>query len=418
MRSKLVATGAQTGQFPAMEKPASIAEWLAALARAFAAQQCVRAALTKPTAQAGDIKSIDVRPILVKRVLKLSFTTHHRTRDVVKNYTLEESLVILAPMLREQFAAAKLYTLEADHHLSCSKAQWQLTRHAPTQTQAPALTHDRAKQHLLYSHDKPYLHALGITDAEGNVLKRSQDKFRQINKYVEILDGLLRQLPPLARLRIVDMGAGKGYLTFALYDYVTATLGITAEIIGVESRAELVQQCNAIAQQSGFTGLRFVQGSIADYDCSGADAVIALHACDTATDDAIDKAIRANASLIVVAPCCHKQVRRAMTQPSDDHPLHMLLQYGTYVERLSEMVTDAMRAQLMELAGYRTHLFEFIADAHTPKNVMIVASKSATPLSAKRKAALAASLAASKATFQITHHRLEKLLAAHGDIPT
>lgn len=387
-------------------------QWLATLSTSVDDGSFVKLTLSKPTPEAGDLKSIDVRPILIKRVLKLSFTYHHRTRDVVKNYTREESIILLTSLLRESFTVAKLFTLTADQHLALSKTGWQLSDHAPTQQAAPTLDHDRAKQRLIESANKPYLHALGITDAQGQVYKAAQDKFRQINKYIEILDGLIKQLPTQETLRIVDMGAGKGYLTFALYDYLTANLGMKVEVAGVEYRADLVDKCNGIARDAKFTGLRFVQGSIAEYDCSGAHVVIALHACDTATDDAIFKAVQANAALIVVAPCCHKQVRRVMGAANNDNPLAFLMQHGTYAERIAEMVTDGMRGQLMELQGYRTNLFEFISDAHTPKNVMIVAVKSTTPLSAKRQSELQASLAASKATFHITHHQLEKLLNA------
>jgi hypothetical protein len=194
-----------------------------------------------------------------------------------------------------------------------------------------------------------------------------------------------------------------------LYDYLTHTLKMKVELVGVEFRAELVVQCNGIAQAAGFRGLRFVEGSIAAYDCQGADVVIALHACDTATDDAIAKAVNANASLIVVAPCCHKQIRRAIQQTPAG--LSFLMKYGTYVERISEMVTDGLRAQLMELSGYRTNLFEFISDAHTPKNVMIVATKLANALKEKEQAALRASIAQTKADFGIVAHALERLLS-------
>ena len=385
-------------------------DWLTALGDAVATGTFVKLTLNKPTGAAEDLKSIDIRPITVKRMLKLSFTYHYKTRDIVKNYTPAESMGLLAELLATLFTAARLYTLSADLHISGGQGKWVITRHTPTQTTPPELSHDRAKQRVMLSTGKPYLHALGITDAKGNVYKTTQDKFRQIGKYIEILDGLINKLTKYETLRVVDMGAGKGYLTFALYDYLT-TRGINAEVVGVEHRADLVEHCNSIAQASQFKGLRFVQGSIANYDCAGSHVVIALHACDTATDDTINKAIRAAADLIVVAPCCHKQVRKAMTSTSKNHPLEVLLQYGTYVERLAEMVTDGMRAQLMELSGYQTNLFEFIADAHTPKNVMIVALKSPTPMTAKQHAALSASLASIKAQFGVTHHALEQLLS-------
>lgn len=388
-----------------MKHDAAIAELLDALAAAVAAGQLVKCTLSKPTPSAGDLKSIDIRPIMIKRELKLSFTHHHQTRDVVKNFSPGEAMALIGSQLAEHFRAAKLQSTAGDFQLQHNGSSYQLKRSAASQSKAPELSHDRAKQRLIDSKDKPYLHALGITDAKGVVYKNAQDKFRQINKYIEILDGLLRGLPKRERLRIVDMGAGKGYLTFALYDHVTNTLSQAADIVGVEFRADLVEQCNGIAQAAGFKGLRFVEGSIAAYDCSGADVVIALHACDTATDDAIAKAVKADASLIVVAPCCHKQIRREMVGSAPG--LEFLMRHGTYVERLAEMVTDGMRAQLMELSGYSTKLFEFISGEHTPKNVMIVGTKTGEAKDAEK---IRASLTETKANFGIGYHQLERLL--------
>lgn len=393
-----------------MKRDATLSEFMDGLLDAVAAGALVKLTLSKPTVTAGDITSIDIRPIMVKRELKLSFTTHHRTRDVVKNHAPHEAAEMIAGQLTEHFTRAQLLTTHGDMTLVRSAVHFTLSRHAPSQTSAPALSHDRAKQRLITSVGKTYLHALGISDAKGVVYKNAQDKFRQINKYIEILDGLLGQLPACETLRIVDMGAGKGYLTFALYDYVTNTLKRSAQITGVEFRADLVATCNGIAQAAGFKALSFVEGTIEAYDCTGADVVIALHACDTATDDAIAKAVKAGVSLIVVAPCCHKQIRRAMGSVAENNPLGFLLQHGTYVERISEMVTDGIRAQMMELHGYRSKLFEFISDAHTPKNVMIVGVKSASPLSEKAASTLRASIEASKAQFGISHHQLERLL--------
>ena len=385
---------------------APLTQFTAALNDAVATSQFVLLTLNKPIAAAGDLKSVDIRPILVKRALMLSFTYHHQTRDIVKNYAPAESATLVSELLSETFTTAKLCALSGDVHLNKNT----ITHHPASQTKAPELSHDRAKHRLIDSVGKAYLHALGISDAKGVVYKNATDKFRQINKYIEILDGLIASLPATQKLRIVDMGAGKGYLTFALYDHLTSNLGREVEVIGVEYRADLVTQCNDIAQNADFTGLRFVQGSIADFDCTGADVVIALHACDTATDDAIAKAVHANASLMVVAPCCHKQIRRDMRKDISAHPLEFMLKYGTYAERMAEMVTDGMRAQLLEIRGYKTNLFEFIGGEHTPKNVMIVASKLPSAPSAKELEKLRASLAASKTQFGIAHHALEKLL--------
>lgn len=381
-------------------------DYLETLRTSVVAENFVKLTLTKPGATAGDVKSIDIRPIMVKRALKLSFTTHHTTRDVVKNYDLEEAAALIETHLREHFSASYLSTTEGDVQIGKRDGVFHLTRHKASVKEAPELAHDRAKQRLIPSEGKTYLYALDITDAHNKVLKSAQDKYRQINKYIEILDGLLR---PLAgkKLRIVDMGAGKGYLTFALYDYVTHVLKQEAEIIGVEFRRALVEDCNSIARNAGFTGLSFVEGGIAEYDCAGVDVVIALHACDTATDDAIAKAVKAGAKLIVVAPCCHKQIRRAMGKLPATHPLSPMLAHGTYEERMAEMLTDSLRAELMELHGYRTKIFEFISDAHTPKNVMIVAEKTTKP---KDVAIQRAAIEKLKAEFGVERHYLETLL--------
>ena len=408
MQSEVLASRLAQAYVGSMTERTALSSLLDALADAVAAGSFVKLTLGKPTPSAGDLKSIDLRPILVKRALKLSFTYHHQTRDVVKNHTPDEAMAMIESQLTEHFREAKLNTTAADFQLVHMATGYQLKHHAASVSAPPELAHDRAKQRLVTSENKPYLHALGISDAKGVVYKNAQDKFRQINKYIEILDGLVKQLPPRESLRIVDMGAGKGYLTFALYDYLTSTLKLKAEVVGVEYRADLVEKCNDIAANAGFKDLHFVQVSIADYDCSGADVVIALHACDTATDDAIAKAVNAGSSLIVVAPCCHKQIRREMDKKSTGQPLGFLMKFGTYVERIAEMVTDGMRAQMLEISGYKTNLFEFISDAHTPKNVMIVATKAAGDT--KDVAKLSSALAATKAEFGIGYHQLERLL--------
>jgi SAM-dependent methyltransferase len=385
--------------------------WLGSLREALDASGFVRLQLNKPAEEAEDLKSVDVRPLMIKGDLKLSFTFHYKTNDIVKNYSFEESAAMLTALLSGKFANARMFTLSADLQLSRQGEGFALHKHPASEAKAPQLDHNRAKQRIVAG-DKGWMHALGLTDTKGAVLPTAQDKYRQINKYIEVLDGLVKQLPERKTIKIADMGAGKGYLTFALYDHLANTLKRKAVVTGVEYRPDLVALCNDTAQASGFDGLRFVPGTIEDYDCAGADIVIALHACDTATDDAIAKAVHADASLIVVAPCCHKQIRREMekgVKAGADNPLDFLMKYGTYTERIAEMVTDGLRAEMLELSGYKTNLFEFISDTHTPKNVMIVASKLAQP--GKNLAKIAASIEATKAQFGIGEHYLEGLLA-------
>jgi SAM-dependent methyltransferase len=383
-------------------------DWLDKVALAFAANQLIKISLTKPTPMALDLKSVDVRPIMIKRVLNLSFTYHYKTRDIVKNYDLSETLSRLSALLADIFLNARLCTTLHDVSLLRRDDAFDVVSSKPTM-QHVDMAHNRAKQHLISSGGKPYLHALGLTDKTGQILKTSQDKFRQINKYIEIVDGLIKHLPAQT-LRIVDMGAGKGYLTFALYDHITNTLRRDCAVTGVESRSDLVSFCNEIAAASEFSGLNFVEGSISSFECAGFDVVIALHACDTATDDAIAKAISAEADIIVVAPCCHKHIRRQMKSSDKAKNLEFLLRFGTYQERLAEMITDGLRAQFMELSGYQCNLFEFISDAHTPKNVMIVGKKLTIPRSADATRQIADDIALAKQTFGIGAHYLELLL--------
>jgi hypothetical protein len=317
------------------------------------------------------LKNIYVRKILVKREEKLSFTYRHKTNDIVKNYDISEALEKITAELKKNFHAATLFTTQFDLQFEHNK----LKKNPPSQTTTPNLAHNREKNRVVATEGKSWLHALGITDDKGNVLKTAQDKYRQIDKYVEILSGLIKSLPQEKIKNIVDMGAGKGYLTFALYDYLVSAQKLDVKVTGVEMRPDLVRLCNAIAGDANFSGLNFAEGTIQNYDASSADLLIALHACDTATDDAIHKGIAAGAKLIVVAPCCHKQIRREMESTTAPNELSPLTRHGIFMERQAEMVTDAIRALALEHFGYTVKVFEFISDAHTPKNVMITATK-------------------------------------------
>jgi hypothetical protein len=348
-----------------------------------------------------DLKKVQVRKILVKGQEKLSFTYHYKTRDIVKNFDPTEGVEKIAAALTGGFHAATLFTTAFDLRL----AEGNLRKSPPSNTEAATLDHDRVKKRLVETAGKEYLRELKITDAAGSVLKSAQDKYRQIDKYIEILDTLLKDIPPARLKKIVDMGAGKGYLTFALYDHLRNTRGVNVQVTGVEYRADLVGLCNGIAQRSGFDGLSFMQGSIDSFDAAGTDVLIALHACDTATDDAIAKGIAAEAALIVVAPCCHKQIRREMEISRSQNDVAFLLRHGIFMERQAEMVTDGIRALILEYCGYAVKVFEFISDSHTPKNVLIVGTRKS---GAARDPAILKRISAAKEFFGIEKHYLEK----------
>ena len=357
-----------------------------------------------------DLKNIYVKRILIKKEEKLSFTFRYKTRDIVKNYATAEGITLVETYLQTGFWVGMLFTNEFELSLEQLNNQKVILRKTESLDKKAevSLEHDRSKKRLIQTTEKSYLHELKITDSAGNVYKNAQDKYRQINHYVDILSSLIKELPDRDLLKVVDMGSGKGYLTFALYDYLTNILRKNTSIIGVEFRPDMVELCNGIAQKTGFENLSFIQGTIEDYDSTDTNILIALHACDTATDDAIHKGITAQADLIVVAPCCHKQIRREMEKSKAKNDLDFLLKYGIFMERQAEMVTDGIRSLILEYFGYKTKVFEFISDAHTPKNVLIVGVKG--KINSKKQAEILVKIKEIKEYFGIGYHHLERLI--------
>ena len=355
------------------------------------------------------LKNIYIKKILIKKEEKLSFTYRYQTRDIVKNFSTHEAMENITKALGDGFKFATLFTTGFDLVIEQTKNEtYSLKKVAATKTDLPSLQHDKEKKRLIDTNNKPYLHELKITDATGNVFKATQDKYRQINHYIEILSSLIKELPEKQLLNVVDMGSGKGYLTFALYDYLTNVINVNAQVTGVEFRADLVKLCNSIATNSNFKKLHFEEGSIDSYDSNDTNILIALHACDTATDDAIQKGITANADLIVVAPCCHKQIRREIEKHKTSNDVEFITKHGIFLERQAEMVTDSIRAMVLEYFGYKTKVFEFITDAHTPKNIMIVGIKNNTL--AYKSPIVLDKIKAAKKYFGIEVHHLEKAM--------
>ena len=280
-----------------------------------------------------------------------------------------------------------------------------LVKRAPTFTEPQPAEHDRRKRRSIQTAGNVYLQALGVTDERGEVRPAMGDKLRQINKFVETVAGLYTSSPLAGReeISVVDMGAGKGYLTFAVYDYFNNALGVRASVTGVEARAELVELCNRIARRAGFDRLRFQTGLIQDFTLPRTDLLIALHACDTATDDAIFKGVEAGASVIITAPCCHKELRPQMRAPA---ALRGVLRHGILLEREAEAVTDSLRALLLERAGYRVKVFEFVSTEHTRKNTMIAAVRHEGGV----REEAAREIEALKSFYRIDAQRLESLL--------
>lgn len=373
------------------------------------AHEFVKISLGNYTGTSPDLKNIYIKQITVKKVEHLSFTYRYKTRDFVKNYPISEGLEQIKTAIETGFKIVNLFTTTQDFQLEKkSDAIFSIRTTPPTNKEAPSLQHDNEKKRSISSINNTYLQRLKITDKNGVVYAAAQDKYKQINHYIEIIKPLLQQFTQKQEIKVVDMGSGKGYLTFALYDYVVNTLHISSQITGIEYRLDLVNLCNEIANEANFTQLHFEANSIENYICTDIDILIALHACDTATDDAIYKGIQANASLILVAPCCHKQIRREIEKNKPKNELHFLTKYGIFLERHAEMLTDGMRALLLEYAGYKTHIIEFISTTHTPKNVLLVAEKK--QISESKKQEILEKYKSMKSYFGVGFHHLEKLL--------
>jgi hypothetical protein len=393
------------------------------------------------------LKKILIRKTIIKREEKLTFVYRHKTNDITKNYSIEEGIKEVESFLTKEdfnenleinsllnkegfFNQAILFTTNFDLHIKNIDKNAAIHSQKPTQKQALFTLHDKQKKRAIQTKDqkgnsKNYLQALKITDETGKIYKNAQDKYKQINQYIEILSVLLKQLPSQKPLQITDMGAGKGYLTFALYDYLKNNLKLKVNTVGVEFRKDLVELCNQIAEESNFENLSFVEGTIEEYKIKEqkdtteekTHVLIALHACDTATDDAIFKGIEADAELIVVAPCCHKQIRKEMQKKEIENKdnkkqniLSPLTSYGIFLERQAEMLTDTMRCLLLNYCGYQTKAVEFISDAHTPKNVLLIATKKESFLESTKKAEKLEEFEKLKSFFGIETHYLEKLL--------
>jgi len=359
--------------------------WSAARASA-SAGELLKLTLSKPAhGQAELPRNRYARLVEIKGRTQIQITHRYNDREEVKNHPINEGLALLENALGDAYYNADLFSTTEKFSLIMSRKGNVRVLRQPSLHPRPrpnvsqprlkdltVVTDHNREKHRDIPADRPYLQHLGITNAKGEVLRDGKRKYKQINKFVEIIAALLREHPLPAGAHIVDMGSGSGYLTFALYDHLVNTLHLDLRITGVELRPKLVEKCELIARKNGFKNLHFVKGYIDDYRPKKIDMLIALHACDTATDDALYKGLTARAEIMVVAPCCQKQVRRDMVVPDALKPL---LSNGILLERQAAMLTDGMRAILLEAEGYKTKLFEFIALEHTAKNVMITAVK-------------------------------------------
>lgn len=381
--------------------------------------------LAGPRDTNADLQRVQARPLLLKGRPCLSLNHLHRTKDVTRNLPVDEGLAALETLLDSDFDNAHLLTRDGGElQLAISRKGKASLRQGRTPVPLPEVdaplpaeppSHDRRK-HRPVDIAAPWLTALGVTDASQRLVPAMARKWKQINKFVEVLDHALASVPSLAAprddrpLQVLDFGAGKGYLTFAVHEHLRHR-GLPARVTGVDLKEDMVALGNRSARELGLAGLDFELGDVRSYAARPVDVMIALHACDVATDHAMHMGIRAGARIIMCAPCCHKELRPQMKSPLLLLPL---LRHGIHLGQEAEMLTDGLRALLLEAEGYDTQVFEFTSLEHTSKNKMVLAVKREHG-AARPRGELRAQVQEIKAYYGVAEQRLERLLEGPAD---
>ncbi len=368
-------------------------------------QSFERLILSQYKGELAQLEKITFRIVELNGQKQLSALYHHTTQDVTKNYTFEEGLEQIATLI-VQCKQANLFSTLQEIQLKKNKKKAMLNiGKKQSMNMAPTVqAHDREKQRYVQQ-SSAFLKELGITDEKAQIIPSMARKWKQINKFIEIFASAYEQIDAEQKeLRIVDFGSGKGYLTFALYDYLQEQQKIPL-ITGVELRRNLAEFCQNVADKVYFNHLDFFEGDVRSYQPEKLDVMIALHACDIATDFAIHTGIRLNVSMIMCAPCCHKELRPQLHSPEVLQPM---LQFGIHAGQQAEMLTDTLRALLLKAYGYETKVFEFVSLEHTSKNKMILATKRKNV--SQPDAKIMAQIQALKEMYGIKKQTLELLL--------
>lgn len=338
----------------------------------------IRVILSNPSSKDGVIK-ICARPMLKNKSLLFQIEEYTKTQVFHKNLTAGDAGSYLTGKLSSdtssQTASFKNALVETQSFtanvLVSKKGTITIKKKMNTSAKQPkiSLSHNRKKKYILEEGiPVPFLIDLGVMTQNGNIINAHNDKFRQINRFLEYIEDILPSLPTGRELRILDFGCGKSYLTFAIYYYLKVLKGYPVRITGLDLKEDVIRHCNELAVKYGYDKLEFLCGDIAYYDgCSQVDMVVTLHACDTATDYALAKAVGWGAKVILSVPCCQHELNKQMKNDL----LSPVLHYGILKERMAALITDGLRAQILEANGYRTQILEFIDMAHTPKNLLI-----------------------------------------------
>lgn len=338
------------------------------------------------SSNAEQMKKVKARPILLKEQIKFQVTSYQGTKVFHKNYDRDEFLSLI-----EQYVTG--YVIEEQEGISVKFKQI-VIRNTKEQITAlfskkgkmtlkvtklkqelpePLIEHNRVKKYILEEGTAvPFLIDLGVMTKEGKIVQSKYDKYRQINRFLEFVEDVIEELPKDKELTILDFGCGKSYLRFALYYYFKNLKGYNITIIGLDLKDDVIRTCNGLTKKYKYDNLKFLHGNIADYEeLEKVDMVVTLHACDTATDYALEKAIQWDAKVILSVPCCQHEINQQIRCKE----LDTVLKYGLLKERISALLTDGLRAELLECHGYKTQILEFIDMEHTPKNILIRAVK-------------------------------------------
>ena len=334
----------------------------------------------------GDFIKIKVRPVMIRDSLYFQVSRYTDKQVFHENMTAEDALETLSGWILHDFRQAQIRMQDEMVTVLVSKkgkATVKSKKVACIETQN--LEHNRKKQYIIEEGTAvPFMIDLGVMTESGKIIRTRYDKYRQINRFLEFIEDILPELPTDRTVHIIDFGCGKSYLTFAMYYYLKVLKHYDIRITGLDLKQKVIEDCQALADRYGYDGLQFLCGDIADYNGTDeVDMVVTLHACDTATDYALYKAVKWHASVILSVPCCQQELNRKMQCET----LSGAFQYGLIKERTAALMTDAMRGQLLEMKGYKTQLLEFIDMEHTPKNILIrgVKSKGLLPKAARKQ---------------------------------
>lgn len=320
--------------------------------------------------KSGGVQKIKIRPVMIKGELRYQICRFIGTKVFHENESAAQMTETVLGVMEQEFKQLEIHTKSWQATaLVSKKGGLTLKKRYVEASYTPELSHNRKKKYILEENvPVGFLQDLGVQTAEGKIVKSKYDKFRQINRFLELIEDVLPSLPQDGPVQIIDFGCGKSYLTFAMYYYLKTLKHYDVKISGLDLKEDVIRSCNRLSEKYGYENLHFYQGDIKDFtEAHRADMVVTLHACDTATDYALEKAVRWGAKVILSVPCCQHELNKQM----QCGPLQDVFSYGLIKERTAALFTDALRGELLEAEGYDTQILEFIDMEHTPKNIML-----------------------------------------------